>query len=434
MCKTTMFLVLWVILGVESSTGTNISPNDLTCVDQFSWCPNFEIQCSTVPLIRSWCKKTCSICSTEECRVLNCSQSCAQSNGTGNYKCGCYSGFRLNPDNQTCSDINECIENPSLCNLPGTTCLNHVGSYICGPCSSIQGYWNYYRRNECCKFRQDNCGAATSFSQWPSAVYIQIGEDKSCTGSLISSKWVVAAAHCFENSSQSNISVIMGNENVGHFNVHEQTCNVIQVTIHEHYNYPYNNFALLHLGCPVIESSYILPVCLPNGEETAVGEKCWGLGYQKLPNSQGHILQAVSQPIASIETCQGQVNVSINNSMIYGGHVTETYKGPLLCQRCNSCSWYLAGMHSFGSEMNHTNGVYTRITTLENWITEHTAVRSTRQPCVHATWTLWGAWSRCESCFKGFRNRTRSCENPGDLGCPGYPIHQELCQPNNCQS
>ena len=48
--------------------------------------------------------------------------------------------------------------------------------------------------------------------------------------------------------------------------------------------------------------------------------------------------------------------------------------GPLICQRCASCSFYLAGVVSFGKSCGETFGVYTRVSHFEPWIRHKTQI------------------------------------------------------------
>jgi len=65
----------------------------------------------------------------------NCEQYCINMNG--GFKCGCGKGYLLNPDKQTCADINECTRHnpPCGCKLDdgvcNATCTNKPGSYKC---------------------------------------------------------------------------------------------------------------------------------------------------------------------------------------------------------------------------------------------------------------------------------------------------------------
>lgn len=55
-----------------------------------------------------------------------------------------------------------------------------------------------------------------------------------------------------------------------------------------------------------------------------------------------------------------------------------------MCQRCNSCDWYLAGVTSYGigcAKPGHY-GVYTKVTHFEEWITRITNQSFSPQACV----------------------------------------------------
>ena len=43
--------------------------------------------------------------------------------------------------------------------------------------------------------------------------------------------------------------------------------------------FPNNDIALLKLDREVLIGDYVRPVCLPNGEEPRVGDKCYATGY-----------------------------------------------------------------------------------------------------------------------------------------------------------
>ena len=58
--------------------------------------------------------------------------------------------------------------------------------------------------------------------------------------------------------------------------------------------------------------------------------------------------------------------------------------GPLACQRCDSCDWYLAGVVSFGVGCARPGfyGGYTRVTPFEQWITGFTNQPFVQEQCV----------------------------------------------------
>ncbi|XP_024147138.2 thrombomodulin [Oryzias melastigma] len=59
-----------------------------------------------------------------------CTQGCERQGDR--YVCTCEKGFRLELDDKSCVDINECQEEPSLCANEGEECQNTLGSYKCG--------------------------------------------------------------------------------------------------------------------------------------------------------------------------------------------------------------------------------------------------------------------------------------------------------------
>ena len=49
-------------------------------------------------------------------------------NSVGSYSCSCHDGYKLNVDNHTCIDIDECTDNNGSC---AHICQNTNGSYAC---------------------------------------------------------------------------------------------------------------------------------------------------------------------------------------------------------------------------------------------------------------------------------------------------------------
>uniref|UniRef100_A0A8U7NV94 Uncharacterized protein n=1 Tax=Corvus moneduloides TaxID=1196302 RepID=A0A8U7NV94_CORMO len=65
----------------------------------------------------------------DECTITNggCDTHC--SNSEGSYECSCSEGYALMPDKRSCADIDECEDNPDICD--GGQCTNIPGEYRC---------------------------------------------------------------------------------------------------------------------------------------------------------------------------------------------------------------------------------------------------------------------------------------------------------------
>ncbi|CAF4923814.1 unnamed protein product [Pieris macdunnoughi] len=68
----------------------------------------------------------------ETCKTNSCEHICKEDRGR--IHCECRQGFRLQPDNKSCKDINECAEaEDDLCLAADTVCHNTEGSFRCVP-------------------------------------------------------------------------------------------------------------------------------------------------------------------------------------------------------------------------------------------------------------------------------------------------------------
>uniref|UniRef100_A0A3Q2ZJZ9 Transmembrane serine protease 3 n=1 Tax=Kryptolebias marmoratus TaxID=37003 RepID=A0A3Q2ZJZ9_KRYMA len=217
--------------------------------------------------------------------------------------------------------------------------------------------------------------------QFPWQVSLLFNNEHLCGGSIITSIWILTAAHCvygFENSSQWSIHVGM-TEQLIHGAL---SLNVKSIISHAQYRPKGldHDIALMKLDKPLVFTGFVQPICLPNnGEEFAEGTICWisGWGATEEDGETSIVLRSAMVPLISTKTCnQPEVyHGSITSWMICAGYLEGGIDscqgdsgGPLALEQ--SSVWKLVGATSWGTgcAMRNKPGVYTRITQALSWI------------------------------------------------------------------
>ncbi|NXD84740.1 FA7 factor, partial [Halcyon senegalensis] len=293
-----------------------------------------------------------SITEKLECWYKNggCWQYCRDSSSAFHVACSCAQGYTLHEDGRRCVPAGKAWAAPGDCRDSRIT-----GGTLC-------------HRGHC---------------PWQVIVLIRNSKDIGfCGGSLISSRWVVTAAHCLDLVSPHHVTVDFDKYQR---EFKEQKINVERSWTHPHYDSnDYNSdIALLYLSSDVVFNEFATPICLPSpnlatllSEEGRVGMVSgWGATHER--GSTLRFLMKVRLPIVNMETCQQSTDRLVTDNMFCAGYNTEAADackgdsgGPFTVSYHNT--WFLLGIVSWGEgcATKGKYGVYTRVSNYLPWIKE----------------------------------------------------------------
>ena len=118
-------------------------------------------------------------------------------------------------------------------------------------------------------------GETASTATWGWAVYLYIGSGSLCGGSIISSSWVITAAHCVRGVRASQVKVYAGSIQRGYY---AQMSTASCLVVHPSYDastYVYD-IALVKLASPFsMNDSRLSQICLPSVSSATLSTSEW---------------------------------------------------------------------------------------------------------------------------------------------------------------
>jgi len=231
------------------------------------------------------------------------------------------------------------------------------------------------------------------------------GEEGKCGGSIIGSKYIISAAHCFlvedEDSKPgdyatyqkpSSIVVWAGMHDDSYKTskyIQKRTVSAENVIIHPDYNdgranleVRANDIAIIKLEKELEFTDGVRPICLPNAnqeysEGTTFLASGWGNTKYGVSSSGSRKLKQVFMKFVNLDDCKKELYHVRDHYLCAkgaqaGGDTCQGDSGGPLITRTKSRQWILSGVTSWGLGCGKSAGVYTSVAKFISWIKENT--------------------------------------------------------------
>uniref|UniRef100_H0WKM5 Transmembrane protease serine n=1 Tax=Otolemur garnettii TaxID=30611 RepID=H0WKM5_OTOGA len=229
-------------------------------------------------------------------------------------------------------------------------------------------------------------GDIAAKAAWPWQASLQRDKVHQCGATLISSTWLVTAAHCFKsNRNPRQWTVSFGTT----IDPPLMKRNIRRIILHEQYHSPgrEHDIALVQFSPRVTFSDDVRRICLPEVSASfPPNSTVYITGFGALyygGESQNDLREAKLKMISNDVCKQPQVyGNDIKLGMFCAGYLEGIYDacrgdsgGPLVAKDLKD-TWYLIGIVSWGDNCGQKNkpGVYTQVTYYREWIASKTGL------------------------------------------------------------